>query len=90
MTPLDLAILTLATFYLAYAAVHLDLPFNVGKRFRETVTTFGGLLLCFYCAAFWFAFILYLVQYRAIDLVVISAIAGAASFAYRYTGGAHV
>lgn len=90
MTPLDLAILTLATFYLAYAAVHLDLPFNAGKRFRENVTTFGGLLLCFWCAAWWAALILYAIQYRAIDLVTISAIAGAASFAYRYTGGAHV
>lgn len=89
MTPIDLLALTFATFYLAYAAVHLDLPFNVGKRFRENVTTIGGLLLCFYCAALWVALILYLIQYREIDLVWASAIAGAASFAYRYTGGPH-
>lgn len=89
MIGIDLVALTFATFYLSFALVHLDLPFNVMKRFRENVTTIGGLLLCFYCAAFWVALGLYLVQYRAIDLVWASATAGAASFAYRYTGGAH-
>lgn len=90
MTPTDFLTLTLATFYLAYALVHLDLPFNVGKTFRERVTTVGGLLLCFYCCAFWVAALLYLVQYRALDVVQVCAIAGAACLAYRYTGGGHV
>jgi hypothetical protein len=89
MTPLDLLILTLATFYLSYAAVHLDLPFNAAKRFRENVTTFGGLLLCFWCTAFWVALALYAIQYRTLDLVTISAIAGAASFGYKYVGGGY-
>lgn len=89
MNGIDFVALTFAAFYLAYALVHLDLPFNIMKRFRETVTTIGGLLLCFYCAAWWVALGLYLVQYRALDLVWASAIAGAASFAYRYTGGPH-
>lgn len=89
MNGLDLIALTFATFYLSYALVHLDLPFNVMKRFRENVTTFGGLLACFYCAALWVALVLYLIQYRTIDLVWASAIAGAASFGYKYVGGAH-
>lgn len=89
MTPLDLLTLTLATFYLAYAAVHLDLPFNAGKRFRENVTTFGGLLLCFLCCAWWVALILYVVQYHTVDLTHVSAIAGAACLAYKYTGGGY-
>lgn len=89
MTPLDFLILTLATFYWAYSLVHLDMPFQAAKRFRENVTTFGGALLCFYCTAFWVALIVYALHYQAIDLIAISGITGAASFAYRYTGGAH-
>lgn len=89
MTPLDLIALTFATFYLSYALVHLDLPYNVMKRFRENVTTFGGLLLCFWCCAFWVALVLYLIQYRAVDLITVSAIAGAASFGYKYVGGGY-
>lgn len=90
MTPLELLFLTLATFWITYALVHLDLPFQVMKTFREKVTTFGGLLLCYYCASFWVALALYAIQYRAVDLVMTSAIAGAACLAYRYTGGGHL
>lgn len=89
MTPHDFLLFALATYYLAYALVHLDLPFDLGKRFRENVTTIGNMLLCFYCTAFWIAFALYAIHYRALDLIVISAIAGAASLAFKYTGGHH-
>lgn len=87
MTPIELLFLAFATYYLSYAAVHLDLPFNVGKLFRERVTTIGGMLLCFLCCAWWVALILYVVQYRTVDLIMVSAIAGAACLAYKYTGG---
>lgn len=84
----DFLLLTFATYYLAYALVHLDLPFHVGTRLRE-MTTIGGMLLCFICTSWWVAFALYVVQYRAIDLVTVSAIAGAATLAFKYTGGSH-
>jgi hypothetical protein len=87
--PLDLIILTFATFYLSFALVHLDMPFNVMKTFRERVTTGGGLLLCFWCCAWWVALVLFLVQYRTFDLITTSAIAGAASFGYKNTGGGY-
>lgn len=87
MTPINFLTLALATFWITYALVHLDLPFGVMKAFRERITTFGGLLLCYYCASWWTALALYGVQYRAIDVVMASAIAGAACLAYRYTGG---
>lgn len=88
MTPPDFLLLTFAAYYLAYALVHLDLPFDLGKRLRG-VTTVGGLLLCYFCTVFWTAFALYAIHYRALDLIVISAIAGAASLAFKYTGGHH-
>lgn len=88
MTPPDFLPFVFATYYLAYALVHLDLPFGLGKRLRG-VTTIGGMLLCFICTSWWTAFALYAIQYRTIDLVVISAIAGAASLAFKYTGGQH-
>lgn len=88
MTPPDFLLLTFASYYLGYALVHLDLPFDLGKRLRG-VTTIGGLLLCYYCACWWVAFALYAVQYRTLDIVAISAIAGAASLAYKYVGGSH-
>lgn len=89
MIGLDLVALTFATFYLAFALVHLDLPFNVMKRFRENVTTIGGMLLCFWCCSWWVALILFLIQYRTVDLITVSAIAGAASFGYKYVGGGY-
>lgn len=54
MNPLDLAVLSVASWRLAYMLVREDGPWGVFARLRAA-TTFGGLLDCVYCASVWTA-----------------------------------
>lgn len=91
MTPLDLLVLSLFSWYAAYCLVKTDGPFKVFSRLRG-VTTIGGLLLCVYCLVVWAALIGYLILYHtAFDPIVhVGAIAGGAMIMHRYTGGDHL
>lgn len=54
MNSLDLAVLSVASWRLAYMLAREDGPWGVFARLRAA-TTFGGLLDCVYCASVWTA-----------------------------------
>lgn len=90
MKPIDLLILSLATFSMAYLLVKEDAPFKLMARLRA-VSTFGGALSCIMCAAFWCAILCYvLLSTPLAPLVYVFAIRGGMQVMYRYTGGEHV
>lgn len=89
MTPLDLLILSLFTWYVSYILVKTDGPFQVFAKLRARVT-FGGLLLCLYCTVFWVALTGYvLFQSPYVIIVYAGAMSGGAMILHRYTGGDH-
>jgi len=90
MTAIDLLILTLATFSMAYLLVKEDAPFGIMRRIRER-TTLGGALNCIHCSAFWMAILCYiLISTPLAPIVYVFAIRGGMQLAYRFTGGDHV
>ena len=88
MTPLDALALGLGTFYAAYATARTAGPLDAFKRLRGA-RVIGPVVACFYCAAFWVALALYAAMLIAPPVVYVFAAAGAASFAYRWSGGEH-
>lgn len=87
MQPTDLLILSLATFSMAYLLVREDAPFKLMAKLRA-VSTFGGLLSCIHCSAFWCAILCYvLLSTPLAPIVYVFAIRGGMQFMYRYTGG---
>jgi len=89
MPPLDLLILALASWRLAYLLTKEDLPYGIMRRIRERVT-FGGLLLCIYCTSIWASIGCYLLwQTPLAPIVTILAISGGAMMLWRYTGAEH-
>lgn len=90
MSPLDLLILTLATFYSAYAIANTHGPFGIFERLR-TALPLGGLTACLVCLSVWLAAVFYLLLPTQFSPVVtVLALAGASVLLYRYTGGSHV
>lgn len=90
MRPLDLAILTLATWYAAYSVATKGGPWNVFEWLRQHVPL-GGLTQCIVCLAFWFGAAFYLLSLTPLAPVVYPfAAAGGAILLYRYTGGNRV
>lgn len=90
MQPLDLLILVLATWRLAYLIAKEDAPLRLMARLRARFPL-GGLTTCQYCASVWAAAGLYLLMLTpAVWIVYILAISGGAMLLYRYTGGDHV
>ena len=88
MTPYDLLLLALATWYTAYVVVQLDGPFTVFKRIRPRTR---GLTECIYCFAPYAAVLWLLIWYTpAKPLIYPFALAGAALMLHRYTGGNHL
>lgn len=86
LSAIDILILALAAWRLAYLAVHEDAPFRLMARIRAR-TTFGGVLDCIYCSSVWAAVILLLVWFTPlIWLVYVLAISGAALMLATYTG----
>lgn len=89
MQPLDLLILALATWIVAYFVSNLDAPFDLMVRFRKRFP-FGGLWACVYCMGFWAALMIYLLMATpARPAVNVLAVWGAALLLHRYTGGNH-
>lgn len=87
MTPYDLLLLALATWYTAYVVVQLDGPFTVFKRIRPRTR---GLTGCIYCFAPYAAVLWLLIWYTPVKpLIYPFALAGAALMLHRYTGGMH-
>lgn len=89
MTPLDLLILSLATWRLARLLTKEDAPYQLMTRFRARFHL--AVLDCIYCTSIWCAIALYLLwQTPAAPIVIVLAISGGAMMLFRYTGGDHV
>lgn len=87
MQPIDLLILSLATFSMAYLLVREDAPFKIMARIRAR-TTVGGLLSCIHCSAFWCAILCYvLLSTPFAPIVYVFAVRGGMQVMWRYTGG---
>lgn len=89
LQPLDLLILALACWRLAYLLTREAAPFNVMTRIRAR-TTLGGMLDCLMCASVWAAALVLLLWYTALQpLVWIAAISGAALMLASFSGANH-
>jgi hypothetical protein len=90
MSPLNLLILTLATFYASYTIANTHGPFAVFNRLREAIPL-GGLTACIVCLSVWLAALFYVLLLTPLyPVIVIIAIAGASVLLFRYTGGNNV
>lgn len=90
MSPLDLIIIALATFYLAYSLTLLEGPFKAFVKLRFWLPL-GGLTQCIYCMALWVGALCYVLYNTTLQpVVVVLAIAGLGMVIYRYTGANHV
>lgn len=90
LQPLDLLILALATWRLAYLAVKESAPFNLMGRFRAW-TTLGGMLTCIYCASIWAGLLMFvLYQFPLLHPIVwVFAVSGAGLMLGSYSGASH-
>ena len=90
MTPLDLLIVALATFYVAYAVSWSHGPWNVFVWLREHLPL-GGLTACLVCLAPWLAALFYVLMFTPLYVAVnVLAIAGTSVLLWRYTGANNV
>ena len=88
MNALDLLIVSLAAWRLAYLIVREDAPFRVMARLRAR-TTLGGLLTCIYCCSIWSAggaLILYQAGGVWQMIVFVLSVSAAALMLASYTG----
>jgi hypothetical protein len=90
MSWLDLALVCLFAFYLAYAVSSTHGPFNAFATLRQRLPL-GGLTACLICLSFWLSIAGYLLlQTIGAPIVYAIAPAGAAVLLWRYTGGSHM
>ena len=90
MQPLDLLIISLATFYCAYAVSSSTGPWSVFVWLRNRFKL-GGLTSCLVCLSPWIAALFYVIQQTSAAWIVsIFAIAGASVLVWRYTGANNV
>lgn len=86
LSPFDLVVIALAACYWAYAVTKTHGAFHLFSRLRSK-TTFGGLLECPICAAFWFGVVFYALTLTPLKPIVeISAAVGLACAIGFYTG----
>lgn len=86
MQPFDLLLISLATFYVAYALSSTHGPYHVFDWLRTHVAL-GGLTECLVCLSPWFALLfLWLLTTPAVPLVYLFASAGVSVLMWRYTG----
>lgn len=86
MQPLDLLILTLATWRIAALVSKEDAPFRVMKRIRDRLPEASG-IRCVMCVSIWAAaLVLVLWQTPLSFLVTVAAVSGGALMLARYTG----
>lgn len=90
LTPLDVLILALATWYVTYMLTgNKKGPFGV-FTFIRTHFPLGGLTTCYYCAMPWIAAVFLLLSMTPIHIVIYPfAIAGIAIMLGSYTGANH-
>lgn len=86
MTAIELVLLALATWRLAYMLTLEVGPFAIFRRLRD-ITTFGGTLECLYCTSVWCALGLYALREYAQWPLYVLAISGLALMVGRYVDG---
>jgi len=90
MSALDLLVLALATWRVAYMIANEHGPFRVFERLRNALPL-GGLTTCLYCLSVWVGLLFYVINATELAWVTqVCAVSGAALMLYRYTGGGHV
>ncbi len=90
MNALDLILIALASFYVAYAVANTHGPFGAFEDLRARLPL-GGLTSCMICLSPWASALFYLaLMAGATWFVWIFAAAGVSVFAYRYTGGSNL
>jgi hypothetical protein len=89
MQPLDLLILSLATWRAAYFVAKEAGPFGCMAALRARFPL-GGLTSCVYCASVWSALAVYGLYLVAPWVTWVIAASGGALFMHRWTGGDHV
>lgn len=90
ISTLDLLLLCLATWRLAYMLTQETGPFAIFTRLRKRFPL-GGVTTCIYCMSVWTALLGYIVlQSPFAWLVWIMAASGGAMMLWRQTGGNHV
>lgn len=91
---LDLILIAIATFRLAWFFTRESGPWGVAASIRKT-TTLGGLLDCWKCATFWTAALCLILWYTpalqpiGAALVIVFAVSGAAILVTHWTGANH-
>ena len=86
MTPLNLLVLALATWRLAYMLVKEPGPYQVFVSLRKQAFL-SNVLACIHCTSIWVAPALWIVTFTPIwPLVWFLAISGLALMLHRYTG----
>lgn len=83
---LDLMVLALATWRLAYLMAKEAAPFHLMTKLRQR-TTFGGLLDCLKCSSWWAAAVMLLLWFTPLQPIVwVFAVSGGALMLGNYTG----
>ena len=88
LSPLDLLLLILATWRLAYLIAKEDGPYHLLTRFRARFDL-GGLTDCMYCLSLWVGAGLVGLLWVWPPGVWLLAASGGAMLMHRYTGGDH-
>lgn len=89
MQLLDLLILALAAWRIAYFVTRESGPFSFMSRLRDKYAL-GGLLTCIYCASVWTAALVFILSFTPLHVVnVVAAISGAGLMLASYTGVNH-
>lgn len=96
LSPLDLIIIIMAAFRLAWFVTRESGPFGIAAKLRS-ITTLGGLLNCWKCASFWTAALMLALwllpsadlQSYGRGVVVWFAVSGGAILIAYYTGANH-
>lgn len=87
MQPLDLLLISLSTWYIAFCMTQLPGPYNTFARLKAK----GGAFKCIYCLSPWIAAVWFLIWLTpAQALIYPFALAGGALMLHRYTGGSHL
>lgn len=86
LTLLDLLVIGLAAWRLAYLMAKEAAPFQLMSKLRQR-TTFGGLLSCLYCSSWWAALVMLVLWFTPLQVVVyVFAVSAAALMLGSYTG----
>lgn len=86
LTALDLLVLALATWRLAYLMAKEAAPFQLMSRLRQR-TTFGGLLSCIHCSSWWAALVMLALWFTPLQPIVwVFALSAAGLMLGSYTG----